>query len=131
MEATISIDGNDFDAQEYADNADSSDFELDGYRFISKDVIDNIMQDELACDEYVLGCFNTSFLAEITGIDSEVFDAMQKSGSYEAIGKLIISGDYLAELQADYAGADGYGHHFAHYDGEEHEHANFYVFRVN
>lgn len=96
------------------------DFEVDGVRFISDSTIDQIQQDELSSDEYILGCFNASFLAGILNIDQDVIDAMQKAEAYEAVGKLIISLGKLEELQAEYASADGYGHHFNSYDfGEE------------
>ena len=94
---------------------------LDGYewRFIREDAIDEIMQDELMFDEYILGCFNASFLASVLDIDIDVIEAMQKAEAFEAIGKLVNSMNKLEELQAEYVKADGYGHHFAHYDGHE------------
>ncbi len=97
------------------DNDD--DFEVDGVRFINEAVIDSIMCDELSNDEYMLGCFNTGFLADVLDIDYDVIEAMQKAGAYEAIGKLILSLGKLEELQQDYVKYDGYGHHFNHYDG--------------
>jgi|DEB0MinimDraft_3_1074331.scaffolds.fasta_scaffold00790_3 hypothetical protein len=105
------------------------------YRVIAASAIDEIMQDELSDDEYILGCFNDWFLASVLDIDVEVIEAMQKAEAFEAIGKLVISMDKLQELQAEYAGADGYGHHFSHYDGSEEEITlggeNYYVFRIN
>lgn len=106
------------------------------YRFINSDDIDKIMQDELASDEYTLGCFNPQFLSHLfMEIDSDIIEAMQKAEAYEAIGKLIIRLDKLEELQQDYVSADGYGHHFAHYDGCTNEiyilDNLYYVFKVN
>lgn len=98
-----------------------SDFEIDGVRFIDSASIDEIQQYELSSDEYVLGCFNDWFVADILGIDCEVIEALQKAEAYEAIGKLIISLGKLPELQAAYASADGYGHHFNRYDFSENE----------
>jgi hypothetical protein len=112
------------------------DFELNDYRFIHDDNIDEIMVDELESDEYILGCFNSWFLADVTGIDCDVIDAMQKADAYEAVGKLIISLGKIEELQQEYVSADGYGHHFNHWDGGEIE-LNFsgrglyHVFRIN
>lgn len=109
-----------------------SDFEVDGVRFIDADWIDDIQQEELSGDEYVLGCFNSWFLADILGIDEDVILAMQKAEAYEAIGKLVLSLGKLEELQKKYAAADGYGHHFNHYNGEEEElivgDSRYYVF---
>ncbi len=115
--------------QAVADN--ESDFEVDNYRFISEDDIDQIQQDELESDEYILGCFNAWFLADVLGIDCDVIEAMQKAEAYEAVGKLVISMGKLAELQSAYASADGYGHHFNHWDGSEDEIGNYHVFRTN
>lgn len=110
---------------------DVFDFEADNYRFIHQDEIDRIQQEELESDEYTLGCFNASFLAGVLGLDTEPVEAIQSAGAYEALGKMVINGGHLAELQGEYAGLDGYGHHFAHYDGNEQEVGSYYVFRVN
>lgn len=99
----------------------SSDFEVDGVRFINSADIDRIQQDELSGDPYILGCFNAWFLASILEIDQDVIEAMQEAEAFEALGKLILSMDKLSELQQEYASADGYGHHFNHYDGSEEE----------
>ena len=102
------------------DNGET-DFEVGGVRFINSNSIDSIQQDELAGDEYVLGCFNAWFLADVLGIDQGVIESMQKAEAYTAIGKLIISGGKLEDLQQAYASVDGYGHHFNRYDFSEDE----------
>lgn len=107
------------------------DFEVDCYRFIHKDNIDEVQQDELQSDLYTLGCFNAWFLADVLEIDLDVIEAMQESEAFEAIGKLVVSMDKVEELQAGYASADGYGHHFNHYDGNEEEIGEYYAFRTN
>ena len=101
------------------DNVD--DFEVDNVRFISKEEIDSVQQQELKNDLYILGCFNSDFLSDILGIDGEVLDAMQDAEAIEAIGKLIVSLNKLEDLQAEYSRADGYGHHFNSYDHSEDE----------
>lgn len=98
-----------------------SDFEVDGVRFINSDDIDQVQQDELSSDEYMLGCFNAWFIADVTGVDQDAIEAMQKAEAFEGIGKLVISMGKLEELQEAYARADGYGHHFNRYDGNEEE----------
>ena len=112
-----------------------SDFTIDAdngeYRFICSEEIDSIQCCELENDLYVLGCFNASFLTSILDIDIDVIEAIQQSEAFEAIGKLIISMGKLKELQEDYSSLDGYGHHFAHYDHEEHEINGFHIFRIN
>jgi hypothetical protein len=106
-------------------------YESREYRIINNDDIQSTMEDELSSDEYILGCFNSWFLSEITGIDSEVFDAMKQSEAFEAIGKLIISGGYLEELAEGYISADGAGHHFSHYDFSEDDTGDYTVFCIN
>ena len=108
------------DYREVIENSGRDDFTVDNVRFIRADAIDQIQQDELSCDEYVLGCFNAWFIADVLEIDQDVIEAMQKAGAFEALGKLVISMGKLEELQEAYARADGYGHHFNGYDfGEE------------
>lgn len=98
----------------------TADFEVDGVRFINSSDIDSIQCEELGNDEYILGCFNAWFIADVLGIDTDVIEAMQKAEAFEAIGKLIIRLAKLEELQQTYARDDGYGHYFNHYDfGEE------------
>jgi hypothetical protein len=91
------------------------------WRFIREDHIDQTMQDELADDTYLLGCFHADFLARILDIDLDVIEAMQKAEAFDALGKLILSLGKLEQLKSEYADADGYGPHFAHYDSETHE----------
>ena len=111
--------------------AGGSDFEVDGVRFINSSDIDRIQQEELGNDEYILGCFNAWFIAEVIGVDQDVIEVMQKAEAFEAIGKLIISLGKLEELQAAYVSADGYGHYFNSYDfGEEELSVNGETFHV-
>ena len=108
------------------------DFEIGDYRYISTKMIDQIQQDELSGDEYTIGCFHSWFLADVLNIDDDVIDAMQKAEAFEAIGKLVLSLGKLGDLQKEYARQDGYGHHFAHYDFEEHElPAEYLGFKIN
>lgn len=90
-------------------------------RFIKDSVIDSVMQDELSSDKYVLGCFNSWFLADILGIPESAVEAMQKAEAFEALGEMVISMDKLEGLQGKYVSADGYGHHFNHNDFSEDE----------
>jgi hypothetical protein len=105
------------------------DFEVEDFRFIRKGMIDEIQCNELSSDLYILGCFNAWFLADVTGMPVAAFEAMQKAEAYEAAGECALP--YIKELQRQYAAMDGYGHHFAHYDGNEHEIDEYYAFRVN
>jgi hypothetical protein len=109
---------------------ESNDFEAGNHRFIHEDDIDEIMQDELSSDEYILGCFNDFFLADVLDIDINVIEEMQAAEAFEAIGKLVISLGKLGELQQQYVSADGYGHHFSSWDGSEEQLGDYYIFRV-
>lgn len=112
------------------------DFEHGNYRFIHKDHIDGIMVEEMEADPYALGCFSASAIADVTGIDQEAIQMMQGAEAFEGIGQMLIRGGtsigrWVELLQDYYQRFDGYGHHFAHYDGEEHQVGNWYVFRIN
>ena len=105
------------------------DFEVDNYRFIHTDSIDKVQQDELSNDEYILGCFTNWFIAENTDLDLEVVDALQEAEAFDALGRLMLKD--IEAIQEGYASADGYGHHFNRYDGNEEEFNNYHVFRIN
>lgn len=95
--------------------------------------------------EYIeesLWAFNPSFLAGVTGVDQEVFEAIQANdrceGNNSAIARLV--GDDLDRLVDQAIGADGRGHFLNTYDGHEHEinlfdvtgeNEYFYVYRMN
>ena len=108
-----------------------SDFYVDDFRFILSDDIDSIQQEELKNDSYMLGCFNAWFLSDILDAPLEAIELMQKDEAYEGIGVWIIESGKIEELQEQYSCVDGYGHHFNHYDGNEEEMLDYYVFRTN
>ena len=110
---------------------DESDFEIDNFRFIHEDIIDDIMKEELSSDEYILGCFNSWFLSDILDIDEDVIKVLQEQEAYEALGKLVISMNKIDDLVEKYVSCDRYGHHFNHYDGSEEQLLDYYVFRTN
>lgn len=113
-------------------NSDELDFEVDNYRFISELEIDEIQYNELKNDLYILGCFNADFLSDIINIPYKAIVALQKAECYEELGE--ICEDYVGEIQQEYSRLDGYGHHFACYNGETLEDllfCGYYVFRVN
>ena len=98
----------------------TDDFEVDNVRFIRADAIQEILEDELSADEYLLGCFTASAIAEATGWPNFLIEAAQKGDQYEEIGKAM-TGEHVAELARIYAYQDGYGHHFNGYDFSEEE----------
>ncbi len=113
----------------------SDDIDTGNWRFIHTSAIDRIQLEEMGADEYILGCFTPWALADATGISIEVFEALQRAEAFEAIGKLVQDLGKLEALQQVYAAADGYGHHFASYDGNEHDvrinGVDYLAFRVN
>ncbi len=117
------------EALECVHNEDN-DFEIEVYRFIRSADIDGIIAEELENDAYVLGCFNASFIADVTGWPIALVEAAQKGESFEEIGQGIIDGGHVEAMAKAYAAADGYGHHFSHYDHSERECGDYLVFRV-
>lgn len=109
------------------------DFEVGYYRFINDDVIDEIQQEEMKGDDYLLGCFSAWAIASATSWPVELVEAAQSGEAFEKIGAAMTE-EHIANLQAIYRNSDGYGHHFGHYDGEEEEITiagkTFHVFRV-
>ena len=95
---------------------DESDFEVDNYRFILKCDIDEVMTD-------------AHFIADIIGLSCEVIEKAQESESFELLGELMIKD--IEEVQSAYVSSEGYGHHFGHYDCNEIELTDYYVFRIN
>ena len=100
------------------------DFTVDNVRFIADESILSIMADEIFSDDYCLGCFNASFIAENSSLNIELVEACQQADAYQAIGKAL--NDTLDEEQKEsfceaYASADSYGHHFNGYDFSESE----------
>jgi hypothetical protein len=101
-------------------DSSQTDFEVDGVRFIEDSEIQGILEDELASDPYLLGCFYSHAIAEATGWPEFLVELAQAGDQHEALGNAMNSEDVavLAEL---YESQDGYGHHFNRHDGSEEE----------
>ena len=116
-------------------DGDDVDFEVDNYRFIHKDVIDDVMCREMESDPYILGCYNAWFIAENTDLSIDIVEALQEADKFDAIGQHIIDNDFVEAMQQSSVSYDGYGLHFAGYDGYEIEDllnvCGYYVFSVN
>lgn len=108
---------------------EKEDFEAANFRFIHKDEIDKIQQEELLSDEYTLGAFTPWFIADILEIPTEEVERIQKADGYTALG--ILMSKKIEEVQQEYLRHDGYGHHFGHYDGNEYEIGDYFAFRIN
>lgn len=77
------------------------------YRFIHEDSIERIHRDEI--EEFVDDCYLS---------DRNIPDAIKRYFDYDSFAR-------------DCRISDGYGHHFAKYDGEEIEAGDWHIFRVN
>lgn len=88
------------------------------WRYIHSDVIDDVLVEELEQDPYYLAIFNPDFLSAITGLSEEIIKLIQKAEAFRDFGQWIIDQGLVNDLAEQYVSADGYGHHFAHYDGE-------------
>ena len=110
---------------------DETDFEYGTYRFISDEVIDDVLFDEMSGDEYLLGCFASWVIADATGWPIALIEAAQKGEAFDEIGEAMTE-DHIRNLVKLYVSEDGYGHHFATYDGEDNEIGDdWHAFRVN
>lgn len=99
----------------------SDDFTLGNFRFIHSSSIDSIMADEMESCEYTLGCYSARAIADATCWPVSLIEVAQKAEEFEKIGRAIVDEGHTSDLQNLVAGYDGYGPHFAHYDGYEHE----------
>lgn len=112
----------------------SDDITLGKFRFIDCSSIDDIMAGEMESCTYTLGSYSAGAIADATQWPEFLIKAAQKAEEFEKIGRAIVDEGCLPDLQHIVAGYDGYGPHFAHYDGHEHEimigRATWYVFRV-
>ena len=112
-------------------DTDVNEFTSGGYRFIKREAIDSILEQELSSDEYCLGCFNADFLADITEWPMGLIKAAQEGEAFAELGKVLIQEGKVPAIAREYHSQDGYGHHFGHYDGNELEFRDYLVFKVN
>jgi len=108
---------------------DNADFEAGNYRIIHEDSIDDIMKEELSSDTYLLGCFQSWFIAGILEISPECVEKAQANECYKVLGEMLLK--QMDRVVDGYISNDGYGHHFASYDGHEYESEGYYIFRIN
>jgi hypothetical protein len=102
-----------------------------------------ICSDETATDrarDYIydsLWAFNADFLASYTGIDEDVFKALQPGceSSNKAVRSLIEANGDLEDFADEAISADGRGHFLNSYDGNENEievdGETYYYYRMN
>jgi len=91
---------------------------------------------DTACEEYIkdsVWAFNASFLASETGLPEEMF-AFASEKCEDANGPILQVIEQSCGLGAFVGSAmmaDGRGHFLSSYDGEEQEHGDYFIYRVN
>lgn len=104
----------------YSSTADfTADLNGNEYRFIHNGIIDDVIATDLKDDPYHLGCFNADFLCHYIPLSADQIKHVQDAEGYEAIGFLVLAHGELDELVSDMISADGYGHYFNHWNGDE------------
>jgi hypothetical protein len=109
------------------------DEEVNGYIVLTDDEADEKAKE---CILDSVWAFNPSFLASETGIDVEVFEAIQNNNRCESNNQAILSMiDDEEEFVSSAISADGRGHFMSSYDGNENEETvgdtTFYIYRIN
>ena len=124
----LSIDVHDVQEATYGDHT----YEADGEEWL-------VLTDEeadTAAREYIresVWAFRPEFVASYTvGHSSERAIRVVQEACCEDANPLILAaiGDRFDDFAADAIGADGRGHFLSHYDGEEHEAGDFFLYRV-
>lgn len=116
-------------------------FECDGADYLIFETYSEAENAASECIDELLWAFNSSFLADETGIDQEVFDAIQANDRCESNNsaiRAIVEGTCGVDSLGESAiSGDGIGHFLSSYDGDEIElnckltGATFYAYRTN
>jgi len=92
----------------------------DDWRIVAHDEAAKILAEQFEGDLYCLGCFSAWFIADHLGIATDTVEKMQAADGFEALGELIAANN-LVDFAQKAIDADGLGHFFNSYDGEETE----------
>ena len=101
--------------------SENENFEVDNYRFLTKDEALKECINRYQYDECVLGSFNASFIEDYIALDYDDIKILQEAEQYEIIGRLILNSGKLEEMMEEYIRLDGYGHALNSYDGHNSE----------
>tara|TARA_R110002012_G_scaffold144222_1_gene302397 strand:- start:164 stop:592 length:429 start_codon:yes stop_codon:yes gene_type:complete len=101
--------------------SEDENFEVDNYRFLTEDEALKECINMYQCDEYLLGCFNASFIEDYIPLDYDDIKILQEAEQYDIIGRLILNSGKLDEMIEEYIRLDGYGHALHSYDGNNSE----------
>lgn len=110
-------------------------FEYGGAEY---DILNEDERNENATD-YIkdsLWAFTPSFLAEMTDYDLlPIFELVRKNNmcesANEAILCLIEKFSSIEDFVYEVTSQDGYGHYLSHYDGNEYEQGDYFIYRTN
>jgi hypothetical protein len=101
------------------------------------DTIDDVMEGDFANeDAYSLGCYNPIILHETTGWPLALLNLARDADRMSDVGEALTT-EHKKELAQKVRDLDGYGIHFARYDGIEHiirlndTVGSFYFFKVD
>lgn len=122
-------------------DVDVDDIELDdwGYYNIGNEEY-LVLTDEEANErtaEYInesIWAFNSGFIIDHSDLPyeaSEMIEAFQRDKCESANETILALINDFDEFVEDAISADGRGHFLSHYDGEEHETENYYIYRTN
>ena len=110
--------------------------EKDGYIVLTDEEADEMAANYITDS---LWAFTPNFLSERTGLDREVFEAIQSNNKCESnndtIYNIVQKLDDIDDFVQAAIGADGRGHFMSSYDGNENEETvngtTYYIYRIN
>ena len=104
--------------------------ENDSYLVLTDDEADETAKEYI---EQILWAFNADFLADMTDLPSEVFEAMRGKceDSNDTVEKLIKRSCGIDDFVETAISIDGRGHFMSSYDGEESEQNGLFIYRIN
>ncbi|WP_199449725.1 hypothetical protein [Vibrio harveyi] len=79
-------------------------FETDGegdFLAVEESHLESVVRDRLESDPYIVGCHFSHVLESVTGLDSDLIDALQAGEQWEKLGQWVID-NYLTELVEHY-----------------------------
>lgn len=124
------------DYEEFMEKSQNhKDFIIGKYRLVHEDVIYDVAREELQNDPHYVGSFMPYFIAYHCDLDFELIEFIQQHEGYSLLGEHIINSKNFESFVFDYLNEDGFGNHFAYYDGNAIEDiandTGFYIFRID
>lgn len=118
--------------------SEETDFNIDDLacgevRVIKQDEIAVIYKEQQKNDEYVLGCTHTHIIELITGWPEEMVTACKEAEAFEALGKGILATEGALDKLVEWVerNTSDWGEEFNNYNGQQHEAAEYFIFRTN